>query len=298
MVNETELKSMIASILKDMIGEEKEDKQTVALEEPEAEQTACSECEEAFLEDITDFDIKKQLLVPEPQDQEGYLKMKEKTPARIGVWRAGPRYKTITSLRFRADHAAAQDAVFSHVAEDFIEKNGLIFFQTLCRSKDEFLTRPDLGRQFSDEMVQKMKDLCARPKVQVVVGDGLSSAAIEANLENILPAIRQGLKMYGLDVDQIMFVKYCRVPAMDVIGETTDADVVCLLVGERPGLVTAESMSAYIAYKPTVDMPEARRTVISNIHKGGTSPVEAGAHIAEVIKKMIDKKASGIDLKN
>ena len=84
---------------------------------------------------------------------------------------------------------------------------------------------------------------------------------------------------------------------MDVIGEATGADVVCMLVGERPGLVTAESMSAYIAYKPTVDMPEAKRTVISNIHKGGTPAVEAGAHIAEVIKTMLDKKASGIDLK-
>ena len=64
-----------------------------------------------------------------------------------------------------------------------------------------------------------------------------------------------------------------------------------------PGLVTAESMSAYIAYKPTVGMPEARRTVISNIHKGGTPAVEAGAYIAEIIKKMLDKKKSGIDLK-
>ena len=70
-----------------------------------------------------------------------------------------------------------------------------------------------------------------------------------------------------------------------------------MLAGERPGLVTAESMSAYIAYKPTVGMPEARRTVISNIHKGGTPAVEAGAYIAEIIKKMLDKKKSGIDLK-
>ena len=83
---------------------------------------------------------------------------------------------------------------------------------------------------------------------------------------------------------------------MDKIGEITDADVVCLLVGERPGLVTAESMSAYIAYKPTVGMPEARRTVISNIHKGGTPAVEAGAYIAEIIKNVRQEK-SGIDLK-
>ena len=69
------------------------------------------------------------------------------------------------------------------------------------------------------------------------------------------------------------------------------------LIGERPGLVTAESMSAYMAYKPTVGMPEARRTVVSNIHKGGTPPVEAGAYIADIIKLMLDKKASGLDLK-
>ena len=70
-----------------------------------------------------------------------------------------------------------------------------------------------------------------------------------------------------------------------------------MLIGERPGLITAESMSAYIVYKATVGMPEARRTVISNIHKAGTPPVEAGAHIAEVIKKILDNKASGTDLK-
>ena len=103
--------------------------------------------------------------------------------------------------------------------------------------------------------------------------------------------------MYDLDFDQVLFVKYCRVPAMDKIAELTEAEVVCLLVGERPGLVTAESMSAYIAYRPTVGMPEARRTVISNIHKGGTPAVEAGAYIAELIHKMLQKKKSGIDLK-
>ncbi len=84
---------------------------------------------------------------------------------------------------------------------------------------------------------------------------------------------------------------------MDPIGEATGAEVVCLFIGERPGLVTAESMSAYIAYKPTIGMPEARRTVVSNIHRQGTPAVEAGAYIAEIIKRMLDKKVSGLDLK-
>ena len=81
------------------------------------------------------------------------------------------------------------------------------------------------------------------------------------------------------------------------ISELTGATVTCTLIGERPGLITAESMSAYIAYKATVGMPEARRTVVSNIHRAGTIPAEAGAHIAEIIKIMLDKKASGTDLK-
>src|SRR5699024_3792789 len=142
-----------------------------------------------------------------------------------------------------------------------------------------------------------IKKYCGSPSVQIMIGDGLSSAAIEANLEDILPSIKQGLEMNNIKAENEIFVKHCRVPAMDVIGEITGADVVCLLVRERPGVVTVESMSDYIAYKPTVGMPEARRTVISNIHTGGIPSAEAGAHIADLIKKIIDYKASGLDLK-
>ena len=84
---------------------------------------------------------------------------------------------------------------------------------------------------------------------------------------------------------------------MDIISETLGSEVTAVLIGERPGLATGESLSCYIAYKATTSMPEAKRTVISNIHKGGTPAVEAGAHIAEVIKRMLEQKASGIDLK-
>ena len=104
-------------------------------------------------------------------------------------------------------------------------------------------------------------------------------------------------KAYGLEGGPVLYVKYCRVGASDHIGDLTGAEVVCMLVGERPGLVTAESMSAYLTYKPHIGIPESKRTVISNIHKGGTTAVEAGAHIAELIKTMLERKASGIDLR-
>lgn len=294
MVTDTELKTLIEKIVLEMAGESKASEEHT----PKSKQTDSTNhaVSEEVLPDISEILIKKELLVPNPADEEGYLDMKDKTPARLGVWRSGARYMTSSALRFKADHAAAQDAVFSYVSEDFVKENNLFPVATVCQDKDEYVTRPDLGRQFSDEEKEKIKAHCGNPKVQIVVGDGLSSASIEANLENTLPAIKQGLNLHGIDATNDLFIKHCRVPAMDVIGELTGADVVCLLVGERPGLVTAESMSAYIAYKPTVDMPEARRTVISNIHEGGTPPVEAGAHIAELIKKMIDKKASGLDL--
>ncbi|WP_066025465.1 ethanolamine ammonia-lyase subunit EutC [Enterococcus mundtii] len=298
-MNEQQLKEMITSMLSEMVAGEKPTEQPKA---PVATTTTMTTTapvvEEGMIDDITEVDLRKQLLVKDAKDEAGYLRMKAFTPARIGVGRTGTRYLTSSTLRFRADHAAAQDAVFSDVDPQLVEEMGFISTQTICKTKDEYLTRPDFGRQFDEENSAKIKQQTTpKAKVQIVVGDGLSSAAIGANIKEVLPAIKQGLKMYGLNFDQVVFVKYCRVPSMDQIGEITDAEVVCLLVGERPGLVTAESMSAYVAYRPTVGMPEARRTVISNIHKGGTPAVEAGAYIAELIKKMLDKKKSGIELK-
>lgn len=170
--------------------------------------------------------------------------------------------------------------------------------QSRCDNKDVYLTRPDLGRRLSEDAVATLKEKCEKnPQVQIFVSDGLSSAAVAANTKDVLSGITQGLKASGINVGTPFFVKYGRVGAMDEISEITGADVTCVLIGERPGLITAESMSAYIAYKATIGMPEARRTVVSNIHSSGTIPAEAGAHIAEIIKTILEKKASGTDLK-
>ena len=95
----------------------------------------------------------------------------------------------------------------------------------------------------------------------------------------------------------MLFRSYGRVAIMEEIAEIVEPEAICVLIGERPGLITAQSMSAYMAYHAEKNMPEARRNVVSNIHREGTNPAEAGAHIADVLKMMLDQKKSGTDLK-
>ena len=111
-----------------------------------------------------------------------------------------------------------------------------------------------------------------------------------------LQALREGLKLKGIDPGNPIFVRYCRVGAGDAIGDVTGCELVCMLVGERPGLVTDKSMSAYITYQPRTGVSESARTVVSNIHAQGTPAVEAGAHIADLIDTILKRKVSGVGL--
>ena len=250
-----------------------------------------------FVPDITKLDLRQLYLTDDPADKDRFAKMKQRTPARLGSGKAGPRYKTLTMLRFRADHAAAQDAVFSEVDENFAKQHDLLPTKTRCNSKEEYLTRPDLGRCFDEHNAKTIKGVIdTPPKVQIVIGDGLSSAACQANAMDCYHAMADGLKARNIPVGKPIFVKYCRVGAGDAIGDITGCELVAVLVGERPGLVTDKSMSIYITYRPHTGVSESSRSVISNIHAQGTPAVEAGAYAAELIEKILQKKVSGVGL--
>lgn len=219
------------------------------------------------------------------------------SPARLRVGRAGPRPTTASLLRFRIDHAAAQDAVWSEVPDDWPEANGLLTVHTQAAEKELYLTRPDLGRRLTPESLALIKAKC-RPKaqVQIVVGDGLSARAVMANVPHLMPALLQSLQHEGLEPGTPFFVRHARVGVMDDIGEALEPESFILLVGERPGLATAESLSAYICYRPRHATIESDRQVLSNIHRAGTPPLEAGAYLGGVMKQILTAKASGIKL--
>ena len=249
------------------------------------------------IQDLAAIDLQRYLQVPVPQNKDLYEEMKLSTPARIGIWRCGTRPLTDTWLRFRADHAVAQDSVLGEVPEEFAAKYNMVSVKSMCESKDEYLTRPDLGRKLEEASLNLIRTKCKKgARLQIIVADGLSSKAVEANIPNLLPAMMQGLEGMGIDVGTPIFVKYARVAIMDVIGEELKPEAAVVLLGERPGLGTAESMSAYMGYRPRAGMVESERTVVSNIHRGGTPAAEAGAHLATLLKKILDAKASGVNL--
>ena len=258
-------------------------------------QTDCTNDDE--LVDITEIDLREELLVQEPNNKEAYLRFKKGTPARLGIGKAGARYKTSTMLRIRADLAAAKDAVQTMVSDECVKAMDMPVVRTKAENKATYLLRPDLGRVFDEANTEIiMKELKKNVDVQIVVGDGLSSTAIEANIDEILPAIKQGLEAYGIDAGTPVFVEYSRVGAGDYIAEKVGAKMVLILIGERPGVASSESMSCYLTYAPKVGIMESCRTVISNIHRHGTPAAEAGAHIAELVKIILEKKMSGVEL--
>lgn len=250
------------------------------------------------MKDITEKEVSEVIYADNIAHIEELEKMKKATPARIGIGHTGARYKTEPMLRFLAAQAAAADAVFSEVKEDVVKNLGVFEVRTKCASKYEMLTRPDWGRIFEEDTQEYIKNHCIQnPDVQIYFGDGLCSPSIQANIPDLFPTIKLGLEDKGITVGTPFFVRYCRVNTARTIGPLLNAKVVCVLIGERPGLLTSESMSAYIAYHARPEMSESDYTVVSNISKHGIPPVEAAAHIVDLLDEILKKKKSGVALK-
>lgn len=234
----------------------------------------------------------------------GDLDPPDLTPARVLVGRAGTAYRTGTALRLRADHAAARDALNEPIALDGSALAPLVgscgLFEVRSRATDpaEHLARPDLGRQLDPEAVGRLRaEVEAGVDLQVVVGDGLSARAVHAQVPDLLPLVLDGARRRGWSVGRPFVVRHCRVGVMNDVGEILHPDVVVLLVGERPGLATADSLSAYMAFRPGAGATDADRNLVSNIHAAGVGPDEAARRILALAAEMRLQGRSGYQVR-
>jgi ethanolamine ammonia-lyase small subunit len=231
-------------------------------------------------------------------------KIRARTPARLLAGRAGSSYRTQTQIDLRRAHAAARDAVRAELELDeafdaaFVQKWQLFEAHTRAASKDEYLLRPDLGRHFDEKSRAEIQYHCPRGcDLQIAIGDGLSVPAVSIQVPALLPLLCSGAEARGWRLGRTLVVRYCRVGILNEVGEMLQPRVAVLLIGERPGLATAESLSAYMAYRPGTLQTDADRNLISNIHSRGVAPADAATRILNLGAQMIKAGRSGYSLK-
>lgn len=231
-------------------------------------------------------------------------KIRARTPARVLAGRVGAAYRTATQMDLRQAHAAARDAVRAELdlekqfGASFVRQWRLFEVCTEANSKDEYLLQPGLGRTFCEPSRNELLGRCSPGKdLQIAVGDGLSVTAVFTQVPKILPALYDGAKARGWTLGQVFVIRHCRVGILNQIGELLTPAVAVLLIGERPGLATAESLSAYMAYRPQRAQTDADRNLISNIHARGLSPTDAAACILDLAAQMMNVRSSGTQLR-
>jgi ethanolamine ammonia-lyase small subunit len=239
-------------------------------------------------------------------------KVRAQTPARLLAGRSGAAYRTNTQLELREAHAAARDAVRAELnlfigpwddpgddpGDNFVRKWNLFEVCSRAASKNEYLLRPDSGRHLNDASRAEVNQRCTTGHdLQIVIGDGLSVTAVVLQTPRLLPLLCNGAMTRGWSVGQTFVIRYCRVGILNEIGELLDPKVAVLLIGERPGLATAESLSAYMAYRPKAPHTDANRNLISNIHARGVSPEQAAQRILNLAAAMMKTHTSGCQLR-
>ena len=230
-------------------------------------------------------------------------RIRERTPARIFVSR-GASYSTGMQLELRHARAGAVDAVWTEFElqrdfpADFVTRWELFEVSTQAESKSQFLLRPDLGRRLNDAGEKLIVQRCVKsPDLQIVIGDGLSGAALSEQVPALLPQLVEHAQTNDWSVGTTFVVRHCRVGAMSHVGDLLSPRVIILLIGERPGLATCASLSAYMAYKPRSGQTDADRNLISNIQAHGVSTENAAARITNLALQMMKLDRSGTSLK-
>jgi ethanolamine ammonia-lyase small subunit len=227
------------------------------------------------------------------------------TPARVGLGRAGVSMPTTELLGFTLDHARARDAV--HGAFDApairtgLDVLGIRTCEVRSRARDrkEYLRRPDLGRMLDQASQQILVSQSRGPcRLAIVIGDGLSPAAVNAHAVELIRKLVPGLSTDGIDIGQAVVATGARVALGDEIGAILDVRMIVMLIGERPGLSAPDSLGAYLTFAPRPGLTDETRNCVSNIHAAGLGYEEAAFRIAWLVREGLAREITGVALKD
>jgi ethanolamine ammonia-lyase small subunit len=230
--------------------------------------------------------------------------LRELTPARVGLGRSGASMPTEALLAFTLDHARARDAV--HATFDaqrlVTELAGLgLDVRTVssqARNRADYLRRPDLGRMLDADSRRALEKPGGAGEIAIVIGDGLSPAAVNGHAAELVRHLVPRLTEAGIRLGPVVVASGARVALGDEIGAVLGAQMVVMLIGERPGLSAPDSLGAYLTFAPRIGLTDEKRNCVSNIHGAGLSYDEAAFKIAWLAREGLARQVTGVALKD
>jgi ethanolamine ammonia-lyase small subunit len=240
-----------------------------------------------------------------PPPSRSLQRLQDLTPARVGLGRAGASLPTGALLEFTLAHARARDAV--HAAFDGpalisgLDGLGLeaLAVSSCARDRTDYLRRPDLGRKLDQASKQLLASRNAGPcRLAIVVGDGLSPAAVNAHAVALVRNLMPRLAGERIEIGHAVVASGARVALGDEIGAMLGARMVVVLIGERPGLSAPDSLGAYLTFAPRLGITDAERNCVSNIHGAGLGYDEAAFRIAWLVREALARGVTGVALKD
>lgn len=239
------------------------------------------------------------------QTCDGWSPLRAFTPARIALGRTGVSIPLKESLAFRLAHAHARDAVFSVLESERISEElqdfqlPVLKLQSGCSGRTEYLQRPDLGRLLNQVSRQRLADYESDSfHIAILLADGLSATAINKHAIAVLKLLIPLLRQASLSIAPISIVENGRVAIGDEVGSILKARISLILIGERPGLSSPDSMSAYLTWQPSIGLTDERRNCISNIRPQGLTCTLAAEKLLYLVKEVLRLQISGVQLKD
>lgn len=239
-----------------------------------------------------------------PHEIEPLKALQEFTAARIAIGRVGTSIPLKQSLDFKLAHAHARDAVYSELDINQLSESlkqfesPVICLHSQVTDRRQYLQRPDLGRRLNDASSDQLTDYFVDTDIAIIIADGLSATAINENAIGLLKELIPLLSQSAFKLAPISLVEQGRVAIGDDIGYNLNAQLSLVLIGERPGLSSADSLGAYLTYKPKPGLTDEARNCVSNIRPKGLTYKKAARKIFYLISEAFKRKLSGVELKD